>query len=74
MVSETGQQEAEGFVKVSWERGRRTAMMNGEIMVCFFTEWMKEKDEPRSHMLSENLNFISDLWMLYMLAPYLIIS
>ena len=46
MVSETGQQEAEGFVKVSWERGRRTAMMNGEIMVCFFTEWMKEKDEP----------------------------
>ena len=48
MVSETGQQEAEGFVKVSWERGRRTAMMNGEIMVCFFTEWMKEKYEPET--------------------------
>ena len=32
---------------------------------------MKEKDEPRSHMLSENLNFISDLWMLYILALYL---
>ena len=32
---------------------------------------MKGKDEPRSHMLSENLNFISDLWMLCMRALYL---
>ena len=48
MVSETGQQEAERFVKASWERGRGTAMMNGEIMMCLFTDWMKEKDEPET--------------------------
>lgn len=38
MVSETGQQEAEGFVKASRERGRGTVKMNGEIMMCLFTE------------------------------------
>ena len=35
-------------MKVSRERGRGTVMMNGEIMMCLFTEWTKEKDEPET--------------------------
>ena len=42
-----GESGAEGFVKAFGERGKRTAKINGEIMTCIFTEWMKKEGIPR---------------------------
>lgn len=48
VVSETEKPGAEGFVKVSWGRGRGIAMMNGEMMTCLLNEWMKEEGNSRT--------------------------
>lgn len=35
-------------MKAFCERGRRTAIMNEEVMTCLLIEWMKKEGNPRT--------------------------